>query len=138
MSAGTSRSRGDADPYDVRLAQGATGLLRDFNKAGVLAAADVHVAGRLGRLGEETDERVLLAAGLAVRAVRHGSVCVALSTVSSTVEPEEALDPDGDRQPDWPEPAGWLAACAVSPLVAVGEDDVPGRPLRLVDDLLYL
>ena len=138
MSTGRTRARGDADPYDARLALGAAGLLRDFNGAGVLAVADVHVAMRLGRLGEETDERVLLAAGLAVRAVRHGSVCVALSTVSRTVEPEEALDPDGDRQPDWPEPVGWLAACAGSPLVAVGEDDVTGRPLRLVDDLLYL
>ncbi|MBA3720742.1 MAG: hypothetical protein H0W95_10760, partial [Nocardioidaceae bacterium] len=123
MSTGRTRARGDADPYDARLALGAAGLLRDFNGAGVLAVADVHVAMRLGRLGEETDERVLLAAGLAVRAVRHGSVCVALSTVRRTVEPEEALDPDGDRQPDWPEPVGWLAACAGSPLVAVGEDD---------------
>ena len=47
----------------------AAGLLREFNEAGVLIAADVHVALRLGRLaGEPTDEAVLLAAALAVRA----------------------------------------------------------------------
>ena len=56
-----------------------TGLLRAFNAAGVLAAADVHVAQRLGRLGGEPDEPVLLALALAVRGVRHGSVCVDLA-----------------------------------------------------------
>ena len=38
------------DPFDVRFALGADGLLRDFNRAGALVAADVHVASRLGRL----------------------------------------------------------------------------------------
>jgi exodeoxyribonuclease V alpha subunit len=54
---------------DVRLVQRAGGLLRTFNAAGVLAPADVHVALRLSTLGREKDERVLLAAALAVRAV---------------------------------------------------------------------
>ena len=63
---------------DRRLALGATGLLRTFNEAGVLAAADVHVASRLGALLGESDEQVLLAAAVAVRAVRQGSVCVDL------------------------------------------------------------
>jgi len=61
---------------DARLVQRATGLLREFNTAGVLEAADVHVAIRLGALGGERDSAVLLAAALAVRAVRLGSVCV--------------------------------------------------------------
>ncbi len=39
------------DPFDVRLALGATGSLRDFNQAGVLSAADVHVAARLAEAG---------------------------------------------------------------------------------------
>ena len=51
---------------------GRPGCCATFNAAGVLSAADVHVAQRLGRLGGEPDERVLLAAALAVRAVRHG------------------------------------------------------------------
>ncbi len=38
----------------------------------------------------------------------------------------------------WPDPVDWLAACAGSPLVAVGPDAHPDRPLRLVGELLYL
>ena len=57
-----------------------TGLLRDFNAAGVLRAADVHVAQRLGALGGETDEGVLLAVALVVRSTRHGSVVLDLLT----------------------------------------------------------
>ena len=65
-----------SDATDRRLALGATGMLRAFNEAGVLTAADVHVATRVGRLAGEADERVLLATALATRAVRHGSVGV--------------------------------------------------------------
>ena len=39
------------DAFDVRLARRASELLRAFNEAGVLTAADVHVAERLGALG---------------------------------------------------------------------------------------
>ncbi|MFB9315277.1 exodeoxyribonuclease V subunit alpha [Nocardioides plantarum] len=95
--------------HDRRLAAGATGLLAAFNAAGVLEAGDVHVAARVGDLGGEPDERVLLAVALAVRGVRHGSVCVDLTTVA---------DLAGDLP--WPEPAGWVAAVAASPLVAAG------------------
>ena len=42
------------DPADRRLALGAGGLLRVFNEAGVLEAADVHVAARLSRLGRRS------------------------------------------------------------------------------------
>jgi exodeoxyribonuclease V alpha subunit len=109
-----------ADATDRRLALGATGLLRDFNAAGVLTSADVHVAGRLGRLARETDERVLLAAALATRAVRHGSVGVDLRTVA-------------DDAPDlpWPVVRDWLAAVLASPLVGQGA-------LAHEHDLLYL
>ncbi len=54
-----------ADRLDVRRAREAPGVLREFNDAGVLAAADVHVARRLARLGGDDDDRVLLAAALA-------------------------------------------------------------------------
>ena len=69
---------------DVQLVRRATGLLAAFNEAGVLAAADVHVATRLARLGGESDDRVLLAAALAVRALRGGSVCLDLATARAT------------------------------------------------------
>lgn len=106
--------------HDWRLVSGVTGLLAAFNAAGVLEASDVHVALRVGDLGGETDERVLLGAALAVRAVRHGSVCLDPATVPS-LEPELP----------WPEAGEWLAALAVSPLVRDGA-------LRLEHGLLYL
>ncbi|QIX25273.1 exodeoxyribonuclease V subunit alpha [Nocardioides sp. JQ2195] len=95
--------------HDRRLARRSSGLLRDFNEAGVLTAADVHVATRLGVLGGEVDESVLLAVALASRAVRHGSVCLEPATVAD-VEPSLA----------WPEPEPWVAAIEASPLVRAG------------------
>jgi exodeoxyribonuclease V alpha subunit len=124
-----------ADPYDARIALGATGVLGAFNRATVLTSADVHVADRLGRLGEEADERVLLAVALAVRAVRLGSVCVDLRRVRGTA----AADTEGPvGSLPWPDPDEWYAACEASPLVTVGAGATPGRPVRLVQDLLYL
>lgn len=125
------------DPFDARLARSAVGLLREFNQAGLIDAADVHVALRLGRLGGEHADEVLLAAALTVRALRHGSVCVNLAEVAGSVlgEGEELLDTSGLP---WPDPDQWVAACAASPLVAHGADAPGGRPLRLVDGLLYL
>jgi exodeoxyribonuclease V alpha subunit len=109
----------------------AEGLLRDFAEAGVLAPADVHVALRLARLGGEQREPVLLAAALAVRGVRAGSVCVELATVADSVVPDEDAPP---VELAWPD--DW-SALQDSPVVAVGVD-APWRPLRLVDGLLYL
>ncbi|CAN5176025.1 exodeoxyribonuclease V subunit alpha [soil metagenome] len=111
------------DPQDWRRVRAATGLLRTFNEAGVLEAADVHVASRLAALTAETDEQVLLAAALTVRALRAGSVCVDLMTVAEEV----GLDLP------WPDPAAWLTAVRASALL--------GTPpaLRLyADRLLYL
>ncbi|MGQ0577096.1 MAG: exodeoxyribonuclease V subunit alpha [Pseudonocardia sp.] len=126
-----------ADPFDHRLALGAAGLLGAFNAAGVLAGADVHVATRLGRLGREADETVLLALALAVRGVRQGSVCVRPATLHRTVL-GESEDPAAIAALPWPDPAAWLAACATSPLVTPGADGAAGRPARQVGDLLYL
>jgi exodeoxyribonuclease V alpha subunit len=123
------------DPHDPRIAARASGLLASANRAGVLVAADVHVAARLGALAGEQDARVLLAAALAVRAVREGSVCVDLpgAAISDIVTADDSAAPSIA----WPEPAGWLGACERSPLVAVGPQARP-RPLRLVGGLLYL
>ena len=73
-----------SDGHDVQRVQHAEGLLRAFNQAGVLAAADVHVAMRLGRLGSERDDLVLLGAALTVRALRNGSVCLDIATAQLT------------------------------------------------------
>jgi exodeoxyribonuclease V alpha subunit len=109
-----------SDAFDRRLALSASGLLRDFNVAGVLSAADVHVARRTGALAGEGDERVLLAMALATRAVRHGSVCVDLAAVAD-VAPELP----------WPSYDSWAPAVEASPLVACGV-------LRWEFGLLYL
>ncbi len=123
----------DVDPYDVRVARSATGLLRAFNDVGALTAADVHVARRLGRLGAETDEAVLLAVAFAVRGPRLGHVCVDLAEVraSVTVEGDVAVDLQALA---WPEPGSWVAAVASSGLVS----DAGDRPLRLDGTRLYL
>ncbi|MDQ4055583.1 MAG: exodeoxyribonuclease V subunit alpha, partial [Actinomycetota bacterium] len=54
--------------HDWRLSSSATGLLGEFNAAGLLTSSDVHVASRVGALGNEDDATVLLAVALTVRA----------------------------------------------------------------------
>ncbi|MCC8930563.1 exodeoxyribonuclease V subunit alpha [Rhodococcus sp. I2R] len=124
---------------DAQLVQRARGRLRAFNEAGILAAADVHVALRLGVLGGDDSEDVLLAAALAVRAVRSGSVCLDLRRLREVTVDEES-DVDVDALP-WPELGEVLSALRASPLVT-GGDRGPLKPLRLVDtdegELLYL
>ena len=119
---------------DAALALRATGLLRDFNEVGVLAAADVHVAARLGAVLGETDERVLLAAALSVRGVRQGSVALRLADVPSTVTADDAEEETAPvALPPWPEPDAWLDAVTRSPLLA-GD----GAPLHLEGGVLWL
>ncbi|WP_280447333.1 exodeoxyribonuclease V subunit alpha [Nocardia cyriacigeorgica] len=129
----------------IQIAQRGTGLLRTFNEAGVLSAADVHVAVRLGRLGREESESALFAAALAVRAVRSGSVCLELARMREIgIDADETWDTTIDPATlPWPEFDEVLAALRVSPLV-VGGTAGPLRPLRLVEErreggpLLYL
>jgi exodeoxyribonuclease V alpha subunit len=126
------------DPLDVRRVHRTGGLLRTFNDAGVLAAADVHVAARLTALGDEDDESVALAAALAVRGPRLGHVLVDLATIrdTATVDTEEPVDLS---ELPWPEADAWVASVAASGLVG---EDAPGslaaRPLRLDGSRLYL
>lgn len=125
------------DAFDVRRALRAQGLLAQFNDAGVLAPADVHVAARLGALGGEDDAAVLLGAALAVRAPRLGHVCTDLATAPATVitEGEQPVDVSALA---WPALDMWTGGLAVSPLVAAGTDGPTDRPLRLVGTRLYL
>ncbi|MEV6772239.1 exodeoxyribonuclease V subunit alpha [Nocardia sp. NPDC051030] len=130
----------------IQLAQRGTGLLQVFNAAGVLAAADVHVALRLGRLGREQSEAALFATALAVRAVRSGSVCLEVRRmheigVDAEGTEESSIDP---ATLPWPDVDAVIAALRVSPLVC-GSPAGPLRPLRLIDPpgseagpLLYL
>ncbi|KXF51112.1 recombinase RecD [Rhodococcus sp. SC4] len=124
---------------EVQVAQRGKGILRVFNEAGVLAAADVHVALRLSALGGESSEDVVLATALAVRAVRSGSVCLDLTRIREVTVDEES-EVDLDALP-WPDDGTVVDALRRSPLVAGGSAG-PLRPLRLVDTaeggLLYL
>ena len=118
----------DTDPDDRRIALGADGVLRVFNEAGILEAADVHVAVRLTELATGAPpgpgDVAALALALAVRAVRNGSVCVDLAVVEA-----DSLQSDLP----WPTIEEWLVALRASALL--GEPPV----LRLYDDrLLYL
>ncbi len=123
-----------ADPFDVRRVVGAEGLLAEFNDAGVLAAADVHVARRLADRVGEADDAVRLACALAVRAPRIGHVNVDLVTIrdTATVETyEDAEDQVADLSTlSWPGD-DWVARVAVSRLVSDG-------PLILEGSALYL
>lgn len=106
------------DAYDARSAIAATGTLANFNAAGVLSAADVHVAERVcGTVGDRDDD-VRLAVALAVRAIRHGSVCLRLDEL--------------DRDPDltWPS-EGWLGTVEGSAAVAQGAIVVDGGAIYL-------
>jgi exodeoxyribonuclease V alpha subunit len=124
----------DRDPFDVRLARDAPGPLRAFNDAGVLSAADVHVARRLARLGGcEGDDAILLALALAARAPRLGHVLVDLATIRETVAVDTEEPIDLAALP-WPDPATWRETVATCPLVGDADD----RPLRLEGDHLYL
>lgn len=128
---------GSRDPFAVDVVLNVGGLLAEFNAAGVVAPADVHVAARLAKLGGETDESVILAAALTVRGPRFGHVRTGLRGIRSTVI-ADVEDRASIESLDWPEEESWLEAVAASPLVAVGPDGFGDRPLRLVDDALYL
>lgn len=132
----------EIDPYDVRLVQRATGLLGEFNTAGVLSAADVHVAIRLALLAglgndDPADDEVLLAAALTVRGPRLGHVCIDLSKISADVVIDADFPVDVSALP-WPDPPAWASRMAASPLVATGVSGPGNRPLRLIGALLYL
>ncbi len=148
MTAPSSQDAGAVapDPFEARRALGARGLLREFNDAGVLAPADVHVARRLGELAGETDDAVLLGAALAVRGPRLGHVLVDIATIRETAAVDAEEPVDLSTLP-WPTAGAWLERLAASDLVAVGEEDRDGqlsppatgaRPLRLVGSELYL
>ncbi|MGA9857365.1 MAG: exodeoxyribonuclease V subunit alpha, partial [Solirubrobacteraceae bacterium] len=125
----------ERDPFEPRFSRQASGLLRQFNVAGILDSADVHVARLLGRLGGERDEAVLLAVALAVRGPRLGHVHVDLARIQATaaVDAEDPVDLD---TLDWPEPDAWVREVAASPLLAgLGGSD---GPLHIAGSWLYL
>ncbi|MGJ3509209.1 exodeoxyribonuclease V subunit alpha [Enemella sp. A6] len=127
----------DTPISEADAAVGAPPLLAEFAEAGVLGHADIRVAMRFGQLLDETNEPVLLALALTVRALQQGSVCLDLTTVADT--PFDLNEGFSSDALPWPEPGAWSAAVEASPLTTLGPDADEGpRPLRQVDGLLYL
>ena len=117
------------DPFDVRRARGARGLLRDVQRRRRARRRRRPRRAAARRLAGEDDEAVLLAAALAVRGPRLGHVCVDLATIreTATVDAEEPRRPRGAALAR--RRRRGSARLAASPLVAVGEDGAgePGR-----------
>ncbi|MFT8394662.1 exodeoxyribonuclease V subunit alpha [Propionibacterium sp.] len=123
----------------------ARGLVAEFTDARLVSAPDVHAALMLTRTCGEHDERVGLAAALAVRALRAGSVCLPLAQVRTLAAAFAHREDDAglplrdilDGLP-WPAESEWIAALEGSALV--GDERTPPntRPLRLVDGSVYL
>ncbi|MGC4112936.1 MAG: exodeoxyribonuclease V subunit alpha [Nocardioides sp.] len=109
------------DPHDRRLALGSAGVLRSFNVAGVLEPGDVHAARRIQVLSGETDDEVGLAVAMAVRSLRHGSVCLDLPALVA-----EPLPPGLS----WPA-ADWVERVSESAIARAGV-------IRVEDGVLYL
>lgn len=116
---------------------GATGVAREFSVLGALDWGDLRPALQVAQLAGETDDRVILAAALTVKALRKGSVCLDFSRVTETVFDvgEEAI---GIPDTLWPEPTAWQQALLSSPCVHEGADGEHDRPLRWVAGRLYL
>lgn len=120
-------------PSAADIAQRATGVLAAFNQHGILASVDVHVASRLATLLHEADESVVLALALAVRAARHGSVVIDLSSIAQAASASEDAEISDSSGVPWPEPGVWAASCEASALTSGTE-----APLRQRGTLLWL
>ncbi|QDO90128.1 exodeoxyribonuclease V subunit alpha [Ornithinimicrobium ciconiae] len=107
------------DAHDRRLARDGSGLLGRLNTAGVLTAADLHVARTLARAAggveEGSADASLLAAALATHAVRTGSVAVDLARLDPALR---ALDPPVDLP--WRDAAEWTQQLLDGSLVRKG------------------
>lgn len=101
-----------------------------FFELGVLSELDRALAETLGRVADERDERVLLAAALASSAVQNGHTCLELERVLERPLVDEA----GElvRGIEYPPLDAWIAALGSSRLVARGEQsEKQPRPLVL-------
>ena len=157
---GVQQTAAPEDPFDRRLALAATGLLGDFNRAGILDAADVHVATRLCALRPAADNPGgsasvggvgASAASVGGAGVKPGPaadnpaqsdqrVALAVALAARAVRNGSVcvdlatVHQDSPEGLAWPDRHGWLAAIQASPLLA---SDMP--VLRLYrENLLYL
>ena len=105
-----------------------SGWSAPYVATGAVSAGDALLAGHIGRIGGDAEPAVLLATALCLAELRRGAVCLRLGEPPTLPE---------DAGAAWPDAASWQQALAGSPLVRIG-DGPADRPLRLVDDRLYL
>jgi exodeoxyribonuclease V alpha subunit len=131
--------------------------LEPFVSAGILAEAEVQVAGAVARSVPAAEDAVLLAAALCVRALQLGHVCVVIDEVADTIVAEARGDASASRHDlppvatddlPWPEPSDWARALMASDAVTVrdpasaeagahaGDEDT--RPLVFDGARIYL
>ena len=118
---------------DARRVRDADGILADANAAGLFAASDLHITTRMVRMcGEPVAVAAQVAIALAVRSVRLGSTCFALTTVDEL---------PGAQSLSLPSAAEMLAELRECPLV-VGARGSTLQPVVLMDSddgpLVYL
>ena len=118
---------------DARRVRDADGILADANAAGLFAASDLHITSRMVRMcGEPVAVAAQVAIALAVRSVRLGSTCFALTTVDEL---------PGAQSLALPSAAEMLAELRGCPLV-VGARGSTLQPVVLMDSddgpLVYL
>ncbi len=130
----TATPRIGAATAGPRIVVDASGLLARFNDGGALSPLDVHAATAVARLWAETDEKVLLAAALAVRGTRFGHVCIDVANQREALV-VEGQPPEVVEGLPWPDPVEWPSAVRDSPMVGDGRGD---EPLVHVDGRLYL
>lgn len=146
------------DPTDARLALGATGLLGVFNGAGVLTAADVHVAQRLVALAGEDDRRHAARLTQEAERLQNADPAYRDELRRWTTRPPEAGDGvpaevvprAGDRGPDELSvrdfdttgaarlPAGAAANAPRNVLVVATDSDTPYAWLRAGEAMEHL
>src|ERR1019366_4290779 len=114
-------------------------LFSPFVRAGVLEAADVHLASLIARTVVGVEPEVLLGAAFAARAVRLGHVCILIGSLARSVVVDEVNAVSTDSLP-WPDPEHWGRLLAASPAVRRPDDREGETILPLVFDgtRLYL
>ncbi len=117
-TAAAQRPSGPAPLGHGRIPHRAPAALQPFVDAGVLGAAEVHVATTLCRVHGVEDDLVLLGVAFAARAPGAGHTCLDVEAVAEAVL-DEAAEGTGDdvlASLPWPAPGAWLDAIAASPL----------------------
>ncbi len=94
-------------------------LLDTLYAEGVLSALDFHFAMAMGRISNEANPDVLLAAGLLSRQLGRGNVCLELDTLGPV-----ALGLNSDTL-ELPDSVLWTATIRTSSLVSSGADIAP-------------